>query len=56
MDRLYTVKEVAEILTLDEETVRRYLVNGDIKGIKLNKVWRVDEATLQEFLNERKGR
>ncbi len=54
MDKLYTVREVASILTVDEETVRRYLNSGLIEGIKLNRYWRVSQKELERFLCEKK--
>jgi excisionase family DNA binding protein len=36
-----TIKEVAEILKVNPETVRKKLRNGHIPGFKLGKDWRV---------------
>lgn len=48
---IYTVEEVAEMLKLNPETVRRYLLSGKLKGIKLGKTWRIDSDALNEFLD-----
>ena len=51
----YTVEEIAEILKLDAETIRRYLVKGDLKGAKIGRSWRVTKDELDQFINDRKN-
>lgn len=53
--KFYTVEEIAEILQLDIVTVRRYLSQGDMKGAKIGKSWRVTEEDLKEFIKERRN-
>lgn len=53
MDRLYTPEEVAEILKVSVITVKKWLRNGELKGVKVGKFWRVREEDLQEFLEGR---
>lgn len=48
----YTVKEVAVIVSLTEETVREKLRAGIIKGVKIGKGWRVSEKNLKEYLKD----
>jgi len=48
--KYYTTEEVASILSLDNETIRRYLQSKKIKGYKVGKVWRVEESDLSEFI------
>ena len=48
--KYYTTEEVAAILSLDNETIRRYLQSKKIKGYKVGKVWRVEELDLGEFI------
>lgn len=55
MMKFYTVEEIAEILQLDIVTVRRYLSQGDMKGAKIGKSWRVTEEDLKEFIKERRN-
>ncbi len=47
---IYTVKEVAEMLKLSEETIRRYLRSGKLKGITLGSSWRITQESLDQFL------
>lgn len=47
---IYTVIEVAEILKLDIETIRRYIYAKKIKAYKVGKEWRIEEDDLIEFI------
>ena len=49
---LFTRKEVANQLRIDDETVRRWLSSGVLKGLKVGNSWRVREDDLQEFLKD----
>jgi len=42
---MYSVKEAAQKLGLDTSQVRRLLVSGEIKGVKLARDWIVLELT-----------
>lgn len=55
--RLFSPKEVAEILGVDIYTVRRWLRDETMKGIKIGKGkhWRVTYEELQRVLQERIG-
>lgn len=53
--RLLTPKEVAEYLALNEQTVRKWLREGKLPGVKLpGDVWRVKPETLKAFLENSK--
>jgi len=47
---VYTVEEVAGLLKVAPQTVRRYLVAGKMKGFKIGKDWRITESDLQTFV------
>lgn len=52
-DRLLTVAEVAQVLRLNPETVRRWLRQGRLHGISLGSDrggWRVRESDLQRLV------
>lgn len=55
MDPMLTVSEVARILNVTEEAVRRWLRDGDLDGTHIGSEWRVSQADLQEFINRNKG-
>ena len=54
-DRLLTIEQIAELLTVDPHTVRRWLRLGELRGIALGGKagWRVPESELQAFLERR---
>jgi excisionase family DNA binding protein len=49
--RFYTTEEVAKLLQVDPESVRRYVRRGDLKAAKLGgKFIRIDKADLNTFI------
>jgi len=60
VERLYTVEEAAERLSVSRETIRRALQSGRLKGRKLvrepgarvvqQSQWRISESAIQELL------
>jgi len=55
-DRLLTVQEVADQLRASPETVRRWLRQGQLRGIRLGGTklgYRIPESEVRHFLAER---
>lgn len=53
--RFYTTDEVAKLLQVDPESVRRYVRRGDLKAVKLGgKFIRIDKADLDKFIESLK--
>jgi excisionase family DNA binding protein len=54
-ERMLTVREVARKLQVTEESVRRWLRGGLLRGVPLRgrAGWRVPESELRRFLEER---
>jgi excisionase family DNA binding protein len=55
---LMTVKEVAGRLRVSEETVRRYLRSGRLKGMALggrSAGYRIEASELRRFLDQSRG-
>lgn len=50
MNNLLTTKEVAEILRIDEETVRVYARKGIIRSIKLGNKIRFRQPVVENFI------
>jgi excisionase family DNA binding protein len=52
---LLSVEDVAARLDVTEETVRRWLRSGELRGIRLSRKagWRIREVDLQTFLDKR---
>ena len=57
-ERWYTTRQVAELLQVDEQTVRRWLREGRLSGVQLSRRagWRVGERDLNEFLGRGSGK
>lgn len=54
MTSCLTLEEVARELKIHRETIRRYVREGKMKAIKLDRVWRVEEKDFRDFLDQRK--
>lgn len=54
--RFYTADEVAKLLQVDPESVRRYVRRGDLKAVKLGgKFIRIDKTDLDKFIESLKS-
>ena len=52
METMYTIDQVADILSVDKETVKRYIRLGKLKASKISsKVILTPESALQEFID-----
>ena len=51
IDKLLTIREVAEILRVSERSVNRYIEAGKLKASKIGQ-WRIKQSDLDEFLRE----
>ena len=50
--KLYPVEELAELLAIQEATVRKILREGRIPGRKLAKRWYVSEDSLKAYFSQ----
>lgn len=51
MEKLYTLNEVAELLSYSTQTIRRMIKSGKLKVVKFNKrVYRIEEREIKRFL------
>ena len=55
MGELLTVEEVSGRIKVIKDTIRKWLREGDLVGIKLGKSWRIEEQDLIQFLEDRKN-
>jgi excisionase family DNA binding protein len=53
LDELLTVNEVADELRVDRRTIYHYLRQGQLRGQKLRRTWRISRSDLTTYLNER---
>ena len=49
-DALLTLKEATAYLKLSRSTLYKLMENGEIKGIKIGKVWRFQRKELDNFI------
>lgn len=54
--RLMTVTEVSEILKVRKETVYAWIKQGELACIRIDKLVRVDERDLVDFISHHKQR
>ena len=47
-----TVREVAELLKINEATVRRWIRDGELRAIDIGKGWRIGPDDLDAFLDD----
>ena len=51
--RLYSPTEVAEYLSVNVQTVRRWIHQGKLRALRIGKFWRISKVQLEEFLKAR---
>jgi len=57
MDKIYTPKQVAEILQVNVRTVLNYIKRRELKAIYLKRGYRIEEKDLRAFIERgKKGR
>ncbi|AJW77002.1 helix-turn-helix domain-containing protein [Marinitoga sp. 1155] len=49
--KVYTPAEVAKILKVNSDTVRRYIRTGKIRASRVGKTYRITQKNIEEFLN-----
>lgn len=49
--KIYTKKEVADILGVSERTVWNYIKAGRLKAVKIGGKWKVSDENLKKFVN-----
>jgi excisionase family DNA binding protein len=50
MEELFTVVEVTERLKVRQRTVKRWLLSGQLRGLKAGRKWRVKTSAIEAFL------
>jgi excisionase family DNA binding protein len=56
VEEMFTPEEAAARLKINEQTVRRFLREGKIRGYYIGRVWRIPESSLQEWLDTMENR
>ena len=52
IEQHYTVEQVADKLSIRPRVIREYLNAGKIKGIKIERSWRISETALNDFMKQ----
>lgn len=55
MDKLMTIKEVAEHLNVTYQAVLKWINEGRLEANKIGRVWRISQEQLDEFINSKKA-
>lgn len=50
--KLYDVEELAEMLHIQERTIRKILRDGTLKARKMARKWYVSEESLKEYFSQ----
>lgn len=50
MERYYTPEQIADLLTVQKQTVYAWLRSGKLSGVNRSEVWQVSEANFHAFL------
>jgi excisionase family DNA binding protein len=53
MEELLTIEEVARILKVSVQTVRRMIDESELKAIKIRGQWRIKREDLQDYIDRR---
>lgn len=56
ISKMFSLTEVAKLVDVSYWTVRRWVVSGKLKGIKLPGKWRIEEVELNKFLDKRRAK
>ena len=54
LPNISTIKELADFFKVSENTVRRALKSGDLKGFKLGRDWRVEKKEVLKWADKTK--
>ena len=49
-DDILTVAEVMELLYVGKNTVYRLLQDGELRGFRIGKVWRIPKDCLEQYI------
>ena len=49
--KLYSLKELATLLSVTQRTLQTYIKDGKLKGQKIGGKWQISESNLRKFVN-----
>jgi len=54
IEKYLTTEQVANILQVHPLTILKFIKQGKLKGVKIGRVYRIQENDVKQFLDERK--
>ena len=54
-DDLLTVDEVCEILRIGHNTIYRLLKEGNLKGFRCGRIWKIPKVAVEKYIMESAG-
>ncbi len=51
MAELLSIKDVAKILKVSQTTVRRMLARGELKGVRVGRLWRINQSEIDRLFH-----
>ncbi len=49
VSELLTIKDVSRILKVSQGTIRRMLDRGELKGVRVGRLWRIPQMEIDRF-------
>jgi len=49
MDKLFRIDDVSKILKVSQTTVRRMLARGELKGVRVGRLWRITQSEIDRI-------
>lgn len=50
--KFYNVKEIADLLKIDPQTVRAYIKRGILEAVKIGREYRITEVKFKKYIAE----
>lgn len=54
LEKMYTVSDIAEMLTVSDRTVRNFIENGELIAYRFGREYKVKETDLKAFIENSK--
>lgn len=55
-DSIFTIKDVADYLKVNERTIYRLAASGDLPGFKVGNSWRFKQSELEQYITSQHNR
>ena len=52
--RLFTIKDVADVLQVSDKSIRRWIDTGDLVAHRIGRQWRITQGDLDVFIKLRR--